>query len=722
MAAKHPKLRDDLVIRRQVMAGEVSYMIKNRETGQYLRFGEMEWGILSQLNGETTCEEMAQRFNQQFPETCIDAGQTEDFVEALKKKELIERTPAERSIAILEKLQDERKKRAERSQAQDIFYLTLLTTNPQKFYAAIHPYLRWIWTREFVMATLLLFTSAATVIVSHWPIVREGMLNFWNFQAKTTADVVMLFCILAVVIAIHESAHALTCINFGGEVTDLGFMLIYFMPAFYANVSDAYLFDKKWHKYWVTLAGGYSELILCSFAVFTWWLTQPDIFIHHLAYNVMVFAGISTIIFNYNPLIKLDGYYLLTDILETANLRENASAYIVYLIRSRIFRVAAEPPRGLTPRKRRIFLIYGTLSTAYIIFIVSLFVLFVFRYFTRTFPEVGIFLGFYAAYLILRKRIRKLMRFSHFVFLDKREWFTQKASAQRWAGAAAALLLLFFFYPFSHTVTGPVVLDAARQLPLRAETDGFVTESTTSPDALVAAGAVVARLRNDELLARRRKAQAELDRQAGEATQALAAGNVAAYQASFREQQRAEIELADLRRQESMLEIRAPFTGQILTPRLQDLIGKHIAPGDLLCDFGDLQTMRGRIRVSEFDFRELAEGQPVRVKVNSFPGARFDGRVASRGMAAPDAYDAAGRASGLVRSVQAFGLSSGKVGAAKSEGTSFSHFELLVEIGNSDGKLRPGMSGMAKITPDRHSIAARIFNSVSDLIRSKVWW
>src|SRR5262249_16456622 len=145
----------------------------------------------------------------------------------------------------------------------------------------------------------------------------------------------------------------------------------------------------------------------------------------------------------------------------------------------------------------------------------------------------------------------------------------------------------------------------------------------------------------NELVARRQEAQAEIERRRGEAASALAAGDIAGYQAALREQQRAENELAELRGQESRLEIRAPFEGSILTPRLPDLLGKHAAPGDLLCDFGDLRTMRARVQVSEFDFSELSEGQPVRVKLDSFPGETFQGKVASRSLAAPDAYDAA---------------------------------------------------------------------------------
>ncbi len=726
MTSDYPKLSENLVIRRQVMGGEVTHMVKVRETQRYLRFNEMQWAIISQLDGQTSYEEITERFSRQFPDMAVDAGQMEDYVAGLKKMAVVERTPAERSIAIMEKLEDERKKRAEQSQAQDVFNMTLVTTNPQRFFQAIYPYLRWIWTPQFVVVSLLMFAGAAAVIISNWTLVRAGMLQLWRFEGRTTSDIVMLFCILFGIVVIHESAHALTCMNFGGEVDELGFMLMYFIPAFYANVSDAYLFDKKWHKYWTTLAGGYSELIICSLATFTWTLTQPDSFLHHLTYNVMVFAGISTIVFNYNPLIKLDGYYLLTDILEVSNLRASAIGYIVYLIKTRVFRAAAPPPQGLTPRKKRIYLLYGIPSALYVIFIVTMFVLFQFRFFNKHFPEMGVLLGFVGAYLILRKRITKFMKFSRFIYLDKREWLTQKASVRRWAYVTGALLLVLLFFPFYHKVSGPVVLEPGRQLPLRAETEGFVTEVAENHGTLAPAGTLVVRLRNDQLVARRQEAQAEVQRRSGEAASALAAGDMAGYQTALGERQQAESHLAELRRQESKLQVRAPFDGMILTPRLQDLMGKHVAPGDLLCDFGDLRTMRARIEVSEFDFAELRENQPVRVQVNSFPGRSYKGQVAARSQAAPDAYDANGRPTGLVRTVRASAVERAPApaapGKAKREGAPFSHFEILVEIANPEGKLLPGMSGMAKIRPDRHSFAMRIYRSVRDLVRGKLWW
>ena len=712
--SRYPKLREDIVAKQQVMAGEVSYMVKIRDPQKYLRFPVADWDFVCLLDGLTSFEEIAERYSQMHPESPMSPRSVESYVESLKKSDVIERTPAEQSIVILEKLQAERQKRAEQSATQDVFYLTLAHTNPEKFYKAIFPYIRWIWTRQFVIATLLLFTAAASVIISNWHLVREGMLQFWNFHEKSPADIVMLFCILAVVIAIHESAHALTCMNFGGEVTELGFMLIYFMPAFYANVSDAYLFDKKWHKYWVTLAGGYSELILCSFSVFAWWLTQPDAFVHHLAYNIMVFAGVSTIIFNYNPLIKLDGYYLLSDILEMLNLRGSSAAYLVYLIKTRIFGTAAQLPEDLTPRKKRIFLIYGVLSTMYIISIVTVFILFQYRLFNRWFPEFGIFLGFLGGYLILRKRLKKLMVFSRFILLDKRELFQQKAAVRRWALIVGVFLLALLLYPFSHTVTAPVVLEPFRRLPLRAETAGFVAEVLADPAGTLSAGALLVRMRNDELTAQRLQVQGEVERLTGDAATALANGDLATYQARTRERQRAEQELAELRRKEAMLEVRAPFEGQILTTRLQDLVGKHVEPGVLLCEFGSMESMSAVINVSEFDFRELERGQNVVLKVNSYPAEVFRGQVHELGMAALDGYDPAGRSTELIRTVHA--------AATKAEGTPFSHFDVMVELPNPGERLRSGMSGMAKINPDRHSLAARLIYQVRDVFRSRVWW
>jgi hypothetical protein len=162
---------------------------------------------------------------------------------------------------------------------------------------------------------------------------------------------------LLAITACHESAHGLTCKHHGGEVPEIGFLLLLLMPCFYCNVSDAWLFKDKAKRLWVTLAGGYFELFLWALAVFVWRLTLPGELLHHLALVVVTVCG-GRVFFNFNPLVKLDGYYLLSDLAEVPNLQRRAwgcvKAHLRWLLWGAPCPEAA--PRG------RFLLGYGTAS------------------------------------------------------------------------------------------------------------------------------------------------------------------------------------------------------------------------------------------------------------------------------------------------------------------------------------------------------------------------
>ena len=145
--------------------------------------------------------------------------------------------------------------------------------------------------------------------------------------------------------------------------TEMGFMLLFFMPALYCNVSDAWLFSARSKRLWVTFAGAYFEIFLWGVATLIWRVTEPGTWISSLALVVMATSGIKTL-FNLNPLIKLDGYYLLSDYLEIPNLRQRALSYL----RVRIGRLWGRVVQGMqevSPRQRRIYLIYGLLAGTY---------------------------------------------------------------------------------------------------------------------------------------------------------------------------------------------------------------------------------------------------------------------------------------------------------------------------------------------------------------------
>src|SRR5205823_1066620 len=163
-----------------------------------------------------------------------------------------------------------------------------------------------------------------------------------------------------VVIVVHELGHAFTCKYFGGQVHEMGAMLIYFQPAFYCNVNDAWTFRDRAARLWVTAAGSWIQLVVAGLAAIVWWAAVPDTLISQIALAAMVIGGVTTVLANANPLIPLDGYYALSDYLEIPNLRTRAFGYVGWLVRRYGLRLAVPPPPA-DPHERRAFVIYGAL-------------------------------------------------------------------------------------------------------------------------------------------------------------------------------------------------------------------------------------------------------------------------------------------------------------------------------------------------------------------------
>src|SRR5262249_866360 len=253
------------------------------------------------------------------------------------------------------------------------------------------------------------------------------------------SDIVIFFSVLFIVVGFHENGHGLTCKRYGGEVHEVGFMLIYFMPAFYANVSDAWTFQSKAAKLWVTFAGAFVELIICSIASFVWYFSPPGYLTHDVAFIFMLVAGLSSILVNMNPLVKLDGYFALIDYLEIPNLSGESSKYLSALARKYIFRAQAPIPEH-KPRLKRIMFVYGLLALCYRIIFLTFILLFFNRMIMGWFPEVGFFIFLLIAWLLLRKKLKSLWNGVYHIYVDKKEALMRPKSLVVTSAALAIVL------------------------------------------------------------------------------------------------------------------------------------------------------------------------------------------------------------------------------------------------------------------------------------------
>jgi putative peptide zinc metalloprotease protein len=344
-----PLFRRDLRISPHRTEAGTSYVVKDPVT---FRLGETEILIARQLDGCSTLDVVQQRLDREFGIT-VSADLLQQFTEQLRRMGLLQSdTEAGGHHCPM------------RHRVASPLYIRLKAFDPDRFFNSIIGKVWFFFTPGFIVVSLAMFFIALGITIAGWDEFVRDVGRLYRFDALLLAWVTMLLVTTA-----HEFAHGLTCKHFGGEVHEIGFLLLYFQPAFYCNISDAWLFPEKSKRLWVTFAGAYLETFVWSIATLIWWIAETDTWVSFLATIVMATSGIKSI-FNMNPLIKLDGYYLLSDYLEIPNLRQRSMTYLKTLPR-RVFR-RDEPSTTATRRERRIYVIYGTLAATYSFWLLGL--------------------------------------------------------------------------------------------------------------------------------------------------------------------------------------------------------------------------------------------------------------------------------------------------------------------------------------------------------------
>jgi putative peptide zinc metalloprotease protein len=310
-----PARRTDLVIK--PIGDDGRHVVKDPQSAEFFQIGPEEHFLLMQLDGQRDAKAVCAAFEEQFGEP-LAQDDLDGFLEMASKQGLLEiadsqekSDPDAPSVRVTRSPTKSKKR-------QSILYWRKRLFDPDRFCNWVEPKIRFFWTRGFLIVSAACLVFACGLLWLNRGEVVTSFRSALKWETLVVAWVVML-----VVVTLHEFAHGLTCKHFGGEVHEIGFLLMFFMPCFYCNVSDAWLFKEKSKRLWVTFNGGYFELFLWALAVFVWRLTALDSVLNYLAFIVIASAGVQSL-FNFNPLLKLDGYYLLSDWVEVPNLRQRA--------------------------------------------------------------------------------------------------------------------------------------------------------------------------------------------------------------------------------------------------------------------------------------------------------------------------------------------------------------------------------------------------------------
>lgn len=354
-------LRKDLICNRQTYQGHDYWVVKDPITLKYFRFEEEEYSLLQLIDGASSPDHIKREFDFRFAPQKIAIRELFQFVGMLHRSGILISDAPQQGIQL--KRRGDKQRSQERWQSlTNILAIRYRGFDPDRMLASLNKYLGWFfsWTAFFFVA--LLGLAAIGLIVAQFETFQNKLPSFYDFFAAK--NWFWLAIVLALTKVLHEFGHGVACKRFGGECHEMGVMLLVLTPCLYVNVSDSWLLNDKWKRALIAAAGMYVELVLSAIAVFVWWFSTPGL-VNQIALNVIFVSSVSTILFNANPLLRYDGYYILSDVLEIPNLRAKASTILNRFCGGLFLGIESRPDPFLPKRHRWLFALYSVAAALY---------------------------------------------------------------------------------------------------------------------------------------------------------------------------------------------------------------------------------------------------------------------------------------------------------------------------------------------------------------------
>jgi putative peptide zinc metalloprotease protein len=617
-------LRSDLVVRKQTIGHQNSYIaiIKDPVKKKYFRFEEEEYFVLKQLDGQTTSEEIANSYNKQFYDN-LTGEDIDEFVSSIKSNDLLEKDFSELNTFLYEQLKEKRKSKIRQAKGSAL-YFRVPVVDPDLFFYKIMPFIRWFWSFPVITVMNIFMISAIVVLFQNYADFKLGMAHIFDFSNQSLLQLFALWATVMSVIAIHEMGHGLTCRRFGGECHEIGFLFMFFNPCMYANVNDAWLFENKKHRLYVTFAGCFIEFLVGSIAVYVWVMTQQGALLNMLAFKVVVVCFFSAIFMNFNPLMKFDGYFALSDYLEMPNLRDRSKEYLGYLISTRIFRLKKEFDY-LTKREKWILGIFGFLVTIYMINVMTGLVFLAGGFLISHFHGIGLIVLCFLVYMFFGRMVGKLMNFIRLVMTEHEQVFSKPLVKIFGLVVLIGLLYGFIFYPFPQHLELEASLEPVHQIMMRSHETGYVVDVDINK-LVYHQNEKIIQQKNSEL--ENQLKDINIDMQINEQLQQVAlAKNDAAELLKLKKQRQKQIDaFNDINRRHDNLTITAPFEG-IFESNLNAFAHTILKSGDDIGRYIDTSVYQVVIDILERDIEGIRPGTPSFFIINTRPEDIYSGKV-----------------------------------------------------------------------------------------------
>lgn len=594
-----PRLRGHVEIHRHTYRRKVWYVLEDRASGRFQRFTPAAHLLIGLMNGERTVEEIWHVGRSRLGD---DAPSQEEMIHLLSQLHAADVLQSDISPDSLELLKRfERKQKVKWKQnIRNPLAMRFPLFDPERFLNQALPLVRPLLGWPGVALWLIIVGIGVILAGVHWPELTKNVSD--HILAPT--NLIVLWLTFPLVKAVHEFGHAFAIKRFGGEVHEMGVMLLVFTPLPYVDASSALAFRSKWERILVGAAGIAVEFFIAAVALILWVNAEPGA-MRSTMYTIILLAGLSSVLFNGNPLLRYDGYYILADLLEIPNLGPRGSHYLAYLVQRYAFGVQGIDPPPSTQGERAWFVVYAVLSLMYRIFIYIAIIQFI----AGKFFTLGLLLALWAAVSMIGLPLVKGLKF---IFSSR---LAQKRTRVMGVTTATAgiIVILTLLLPVPLSTIAEGVLWFPEESFVRARTDGFVEQLVAATGQRVKPGDLLVHCSDPLLVARVRVLEAHLRdlqvqhdmKERSDRVQALV---------TLDEISQVKRQLEDARSRAEELSVFSRAEGVFFAPTPQDLPGRFLKRGEVIGYVLNKSDIIARAVVSQADV-DLVRTRTRSVKV-----------------------------------------------------------------------------------------------------------
>jgi putative peptide zinc metalloprotease protein len=622
LARLRPALKPQARVRRHRFRGQVWYVVQDTASGRFHRFSPAAWQLLGLMDGRRTMDEVWSEAAEQLGDDAPGQEEVIRLLSQLHGADLLHCEVTPDSAELFERYGKVSRTRKS-AQWKNPFSIRIPLWDPDRFLERTLPWVRPLFGLPGAITFCLLGAVALALVVVHFPELTRNL----DDRVLTANNLFVLWLCFPVVKFLHEMGHAYAVKSGGGEVHEMGILLLVFTPVPYVDATAANGFRNKWRRTLVGSAGMLVELYLSGIAMLVWAAAEPGL-LRAVAFNVMLIAGVSTVVFNANPLLRFDGYYILADLVEMPNLAQRGTQFWRHLAEKHLFRLSEAEPPPLTRGERNWLLAYTPLAFAYRMTVLVAVV----TYVASAWFFIGVVLALWGAAAMIGL---PLLKVAGYLSALPRSQGTQRRAVVAITGVAVTLLVIVFLVPMPLRTRTEGVVWLPDEAQVRAGANGFVQKVLLPPGAALVPGTPVVQTEDETLQEQIALSQAKLEEFEARLDSQRFDDRVQA-EITRQDIARESAALARLQERAGQLVMRSGATGRFVIDRPEDLPGRFVRKGELVgyvaqdartlvravVSQDDIDLVRAGVRRAEVRLADnLADVHPARV-VREVPAAR----------------------------------------------------------------------------------------------------